>query len=258
MIRKFFAIIMIGLIVLTVFGTVAATAQSTSVTQKVTQKNQQVINKVSGGGAGVYDPYLVPLGQNRVWDEKSFNVHDTKLTYTDNMDPKGVTGSSVTSTLATQVNAKNVVQYSGGTSSAWLGVQFQIKGLSSPQVWALVSPAKKVQISATVDYTLSGITGIGKAAAVTNAVNLATGADPTKPTLVKNMATLNIDKVGTKDTISMTQVKVTVITTLDKLGTGKPGQCEITVPLYTSAFGSDASAEAAGNVVVHDIQFTWL
>jgi hypothetical protein len=72
------------------------------------------------------------------------------------------------------------------------------------------------------------------------------------------MATLNIDKVGTKDTISMTQVKVTVITTLDKLGTGKPGQCEITVPLYTSAFGSDASAEAAGNVVVHDIQFTWL
>jgi hypothetical protein len=257
MIRKFFAIIMIGLIVLTVFGTVAATAQSTSVTQKVTQKNQQVINKVNGGGAGVYDPYLVPLGQNRVWDEKSFNVHDTKLT-TDNIDPKGVTGSSVTSTLATQVNAKNVIQYSGGTSSAWLGVQFQIKGLSSPQVWALVSPAKKVQISATVDYTLSGVTGIGKAAAVTNAVNLATGADPTKPTLAKNMATLNIDKVNTKDTISMTQVKVTVITTLDKLGTGKPGQCEITVPLYTSAFGSDASAEAAGNVVVHDIQFTWL
>jgi hypothetical protein len=256
------AVIMIALMVLTVFSTVAVTAKSTnrasSITQSLTQSNKiTVVIKGNGGGTGVSNPYLVPLGQNRVWDEKLFNVHDTYISVQQNT--VDVTCSSVKSTLSTDVNVKgSAIMHSEGDCFAWLGVKFQIAGVTSQPVWNLIKN-KQVRISTTVDYTFTGKANPETPkppvyAGVSNSLSLIGGADPKNPNIAQT-----IDSLNQPGPISRTQVTTSITTTLDKLGTGIPGQCEIAVPLATGAYGDEGGvAEATGNAVVTNIQLTWV
>jgi len=258
---RLIAVLMITLMVLTVFSAVAVTAKSTSSASSISQSLKQsnkignVVIKGKGGGTGTYDPYLVPIGKNRVWDEKSFNVHDTKITYKNGL--VDITCSSVKATLATDVNVVgSPISYSQGDCVAWLGVKFNIAGANSQSIWNFVKN-KQVRISTTVDYAFDGstkISGEKAAATVKNSLDLAGGAYPTQPNVVQNIASMN--KPGT---ISEKQVTTSKTTTLDKLSTGTAGQCQIIVPLSTGAYGiNGGTAEASGNVVVTNIQLEWL
>jgi hypothetical protein len=259
---RLIAVLMITLMVLTVFSAVAVTAKSTSSASSISQSLKQsnkvtVIIKGKSGGTSTNNPYLVPIGQNRIWDEKLFNVHDTYISVQQNT--VDVTCSSVKSTLSTDVNVKgSAIMRSEGDCFAWLGVKFQIAGITSQPVWNLIKN-KQVRISTTVDYTFTGKanpeTPKGTTdAGVSNSLSLIGGADPKNPNIAQT-----IDSLKQPGTISMTQVTTSITTTLDKLGTGIPGQCEIAVPLATGAYGDEGGvAEATGNAVVTNIQLTWV
>ncbi len=199
--------------------------------------------------------FLHNLYKNRIWDEKLFNIHDTYISIQQNL--VNVSCNSVESTLSTDVNVYgSPISHSEGQCFAWLGVKFQIAGI---QVWNYIKN-KQVRISTTIDYTFSGEADpenpkFQMSAGVNNSVSLiGGGAIPLNPNV-----TQNIDSLNQPGNVSMMHVTNSITTTLDSLGTGIPGQCEILVLLTTGAYGNDGGvSHSIGEAVVTNIQLMWV
>jgi len=246
--RKIFAIVMIGVLVLTIFGTITATAQSTSI-QKVTVIQKQVIGSIKGNVVVTSDPYAIKPGVPGAWTEMRYNVHDAFIVSTSGKLVK-LTNSSKGSKLATTASVPEIVT-GAGTNVAYLGVKWH---LTPGTDWEKVK-GDKVLVTVLVSYELSG--GIDpKTSGTSSSSVIVTGGDPMKPI---SSATIDSQKGSVYDVSTPKPVTAQLSTTLENLSTAN-GQGIIAVKLSTNVIGGagGASTTAAGSVTVNSIKLTWL
>lgn len=226
--REFFAIGMIALLVLTVFGGVAVTAKPAD--------------------ACAYQcSYLITPWRPSTWTGSCYNEHGTKI-----VDPgiQGLTSTSTGSTLATKDSAFEMTA-GHGTNVAYLGVDWSLK----PRVnWDAVK-RQPVIVTALVSYTLSG-----NGYAASHSTVALRGGNPITSVNYKTIAqagTTEKDPFPQKPySVTASRIRVAWVTTLDQLSTGK-GVGTVTVGLWTSITAATAyQNEASGDVTVSDITLT--
>lgn len=196
---------------------------------------------------------VLSVGQNYLWSGSAFNVRQTKL-----MSVKGaptITMSSTGTKLVTKIAAKNG---SGGFPVAYLGVRFNIAGVTTAAQWNKIK-TKPVCISAYVSYNVTSHSNV-TTRANTIALNggAASTADPQDLLLSRCGATTVWQ---TKDgTLSNSGAVTSITTTLEKLGTTVPGECDMIVwcGSYAQTNAGAHYAQLSAQANVYAFVLVWL
>lgn len=133
-----------------------------------------------------------------------------------------------------------------GTNIAYLGVKFHVKD------WDAVK-TKSVLVTVKLKYDLSVRLTSTTGDYGSNLVYIAGGSNPA-PTVRQTIAFQ--DQPGT---VCKPLATGKLISKLEQLGTGIPGEGQIIVALQsTASMGVPDSAYSSGHVYVYDIQLQWL
>jgi hypothetical protein len=212
---------MISLMILTFFGTIAVTAKPATAAQMSNP------------------PLQVKTSHWASWVGPLFNVHETAFYGNTPQHAEISQGAKLATTIAAVQNSEY------GTNTAYLGVKFHVKD------WEAVK-TKLVLVTVNLKYDLSLRLTSTTEDYGSNWIYIADSSNPT--TLRQTIAFQ--DQPGT---ICKPLASARMISTLEQLGTGIPGEGQIIVALQsTASMGTLDSAYCSGHVYVYNIQLQWL